>query len=77
MAVELYTEREAKTTNPRWRVTVSTDDDNEVTIGIENSNGENWSLLTLNNDGTFYRHGYIDADTGFKVDKEGRIVERK
>lgn len=35
-----------------------------------------WFVMAFNRDGTFFRHRGVGDDTGFRLDENGRIIER-
>ena len=52
----------------------------EVSIIAVDSNGDKidcGNIIVINRDGTFRRSGNISKELGLKLDKQGRIVERK
>jgi len=75
MAVNLLVNEKSSTT-PQWNLVLERDEAGNVDINADNGN-DMWCLLRLKPDGTFYRHEYIDTDSGFKVTKDGRLVESK
>ena len=47
-------------------------------IAINDDQSDEWSLLRIKSDGTFHRHEFVGADSGFKVNKSnGVLVESK
>jgi hypothetical protein len=78
MAVKLFQDRiENDDRQVPWIVKVYEAGDGEVDIVAEDSNGNSWTLLTLNSDGTFTRSESIEPESGFKVNKSGQLVESK
>jgi len=61
-----------------WVVTVENNGDGSVDVGVS-TDGETheWVIFKLKADGTFYRYADIGSDSGFKIDKNGRITETK
>ena len=78
MAVNLLVNGKPSTT-PQWNLVLEKDEDGNVDINAVNAvNAEDtWCLLRLKPDGTFYRHAYIGENSGFKITKDGRLVESK
>lgn len=47
-------------------------------VNVIGSDGDNeYFLVSFNSDGTLYRHNNIDPCTGFNLNKNGQIKERK
>jgi len=55
-------------------ITLERGEDGGILIQAEYPDGDVWELLTLNQDGTFLRHGWVGAGF-FKLDDEEKIVE--
>jgi hypothetical protein len=73
MAVRLITKEKTDSKFPLWKVVVEETNDG-VDVKVESDN-DSWVLFKIKSDGTFYRYEDIDATSGFKVDKNGRITE--
>jgi hypothetical protein len=60
-------------TDRTWKIALEQDSEGVTVKAV--SSGDNWYLLKLKNDGTLYRHTYIDKESGFNLDSQGRITE--
>lgn len=73
MAVNLVTKPQP--TDKTWEIVLVKDD---MGVRIEAHRGnDDWILLTIKNDGTFYRPSNIGTDSGFRLTKSGKLVESK
>ena len=45
-----------------------------VVLIAKDCNGNNWNLLTFDNDGTVTGHAYIDESLGFDLDGDERLI---
>jgi len=75
MAVTLLV-NDTPSTTPQWNLVLEKDEAGNVDINAVNAE-DTWCLLRLKPDGTFYRHEYIKENSGFKITKDGRLVESK
>ncbi len=76
MAVVLSTTKAAEESAKRWTISVE-DDGGSIDIKAQDAEGNNYYLLRLHNDGTFYRYEGIPIDSGFKLTKLDQLVESK
>ena len=76
--VKLVTEFPLKEELPVWKAYVaerSTGDG--ISLMVTDGKGNEWYILTLQKNGTFYREPSIPSDIGFKLNERGQIVESK
>ena len=76
MAVKLTTEEpQEEQVTKKWKVTLSQLSDG-VDVNVEDRY-DSWVLIKIKNDGTFYRYESVGKDAGFKLSKDGKIIESK
>jgi hypothetical protein len=77
MAVTLSVDIDSKPENPYIITLKKTSDGNVSICATSRDSRDDWYLLRINADGTFYRYNGIEDGCGFSVNTKGQLVESK